>query len=400
MSTGISLQDAGLCLASLTVFRGLRGDLAVAALRELACAENEPLLRRVERYALFAAPVIEAGGNWSEYLLRLTLDDENAYVRRCAAGVVVPPELERAAENDLRALEATAALTPEAAADGLGEVRLPVWANTPCDFTARFRERLARVGELGYGVFARNHMFRVQGGEILPVPNPDPVSFDRLVGYERERGLITANTRALLEGQSAANTLLYGDSGTGKSTCVKAVANELKDLGLRLVELRSDQLDEIPTLIGRLSANPLKFILFIDDLSFTESSERFTALKAALEGSVAARTENIVIYATSNRRHLVRERFSEREGDDVHVRDTLEELGSLSDRFGLMVTFLRPDRNLYFSIAERYCRRFGVAFDDAARAAAEQFALSRGGRSARAARQFAERYAVEVKSRA
>jgi predicted AAA+ superfamily ATPase len=223
------------------------------------------------------------------------------------------------------------------------------------------------------------------------------VDFDNLAGYDREREAVLANTLSLVEGRPAANVLLYGDSGTGKSTCVKAVANKLRHKGLRLVELRKDQLSRIPWLIDRLSRNPLKFILFVDDLSFAGDSDSFSSLKAVLEGSVSARTGNMAIYATSNRRHLVRESFSSRDGDDIPLRDTLEEQSSLADRFGLTVTFLRPDRELYLEIARRYLRLHGANLDenDLVRRA-EAFALGRGGRSPRAAKQFAESIASET----
>ena len=133
---------------------------------------------------------------------------------------------------------------------------------------------------------------------------------------------------------------MYGDAGTGKSSTVKAVCNYCHDKGLRLIELKKSDLRHIPDLIDTLSKNPLKFILFIDDLSFTKDDNDFSALKAVLEGSVAAKTGNIAIYATSNRRHLVKETFSDREGDEVHRGDTMQELVSLSERFGLTITFV------------------------------------------------------------
>ena len=141
-------------------------------------------------------------------------------------------------------------------------------------------------------------------------------------GYEREREKVIANTRALLEGKPANNVLLYGDAGTGKSSAIKAIANAFADQGLRLVEVKKNQLYQIPDLIDQLAANPLKFILFIDDLSFSSNDDNFAALKAILEGSVGGRARNIAVYATSNRRHLIKETLTDRTGDDIHEADT------------------------------------------------------------------------------
>ncbi|MBQ4225685.1 MAG: DUF815 domain-containing protein, partial [Oscillospiraceae bacterium] len=172
---------------------------------------------------------------------------------------------------------------------------------------------------------------------------------------------------------------------------VKAVLNEYKDRGLRLIELKKSQLHDIPLIISEIADNPLKFILYVDDLSFSSDDDDFGALKAVLEGSVASKTPNIAIYATSNRRHLVKERFSDRSGDEIHVRDSREELISLSERFGLKVTFTKPDKELYLKIVEQLAKQYGLDCDkDELFAKAESFALRRSGRSGRAARQFIE----------
>ncbi|WRS27051.1 ATP-binding protein [Oscillospiraceae bacterium MB08-C2-2] len=379
-------------LASLVIFRGLLKDPAVSAFRELLAGENLPMLERTEKAAELSHLLLEAGQSWSGYLLQRALWDENPYVTGKAAGKEFSASLETALGAELVILEELGSITPEM----LG-VSLPLgWQTEALDFAAAYSRQLARIGEAGYGIFARHHMFLLGEEALIPVVHPDSVTLEGLTGYTEERQAVIDNTVALLEGRPAANVLLYGDSGTGKSTCVKAVANSLREKGLRLIELRKDQLGQIPLLIDRLSGNPLKFILFIDDLSFTGESDHFSSLKAILEGSVSARTANMVIYATSNRRHLVRETFSQRDGDDVHIRDTLEELGSLSERFGLTITFLRPDRKLYLEIVERYCIRHNLVFDEAMAQRAEAYALSRGGRSARTARQFIENAASRL----
>lgn len=394
---GDAIKRARMNLAALVVFRGVLSNPAVAAFRALLDSDNEPLHKRIDLYSGFVCELFAECGNWSEYLLNRLLCDENQYVRRLAGNNEIPPNLLRALEFELTALESVGQISCEQVAAEIGcPIPLARWETAKLDYTARYHERMARIGELGYGIFAEHHVFLLKGDELVPVRHPDPVDFGKLTGYESEREIVAANTHALLKGRPAANVLLYGDSGTGKSTCVKAVANELKDHGLRLIELRKDQLNLIPGLIDRLSSNPLKFILFIDDLSFAQNSDNFSALKAILEGSVSSKTGNMVIYATSNRRHLIREKFSERDGDDVHFRDTMEELSSLSDRFGLTVTFLRPDRDLYLAIVKQYMNRYGIAFDEELlQKQAEAFALKRGGRSARTARQFSESIASQ-----
>ena len=162
-------------------------------------------------------------------------------------------------------------------------------------------------------------------------------------------------------------------------------------MGLRVIEITKKQLREIPALMDSLSKNPLKFILFIDDLSFTKDDDDFSALKAILEGSVSAKTSNLVVYATSNRRHLVKESFSDRDGDDIHFNDTREELISLSARFGLTITFSKPDKQLYIDIIENLAKQYEIHMDlDKLIMQAEAYALRRGGRSPRVAKQFVE----------
>lgn len=201
--------------------------------------------------------------------------------------------------------------------------------------------------------------------------------------------MILENTKALLKNKPAANILLTGDAGTGKSSTVKAVANALWSEGLRIVEVRKDQLRAIPKILDELSGNPLKFVLFIDDLSFLKDDDNFNALKAVLEGSVTAKSTNVVIYATSNRRHLIKESFSDREGDEVHRNDTMQEFVSLSERFGIHVSFSKPDKKTFLHIVHHLAKESGIDMKkEELELLAERFALERGGRSARLARQF------------
>jgi predicted AAA+ superfamily ATPase len=233
-------------------------------------------------------------------------------------------------------------------------------------------------------------MFRLSDdNEIEPIISADKTTIDKFVGYEIERNSVIENTRAFIDGRPSANTLLCGDAGTGKSSTVKAVANMFFDEGIRLIEIRKDQLHYLPYVMGKVSENPLKFIIFIDDLSFNKNDDNFSMLKAALEGSASAKAPNAVIYATSNRRHIIKETFGDRVGDDVHRNDTLQENLSLSERFGLVVYYSKPDKKLYLDIVHELANRNGIEIDkNELDVKAEAFALRRGNRSARCAEQF------------
>ena len=371
----------------LVVFRGLLSAAPFAALRTALAADAADLTGAV---AAFESTLFLQGPNWTEVLLDAVLEDENLCLRT-AAGGDAGPVLEKALENELEFLQqlGTAVLDdlcPEAPAF------LPRWETTPeADYKAAYQARRAAMGQKGYGMFARHHVFTIEDGHLVPVRYPDPQRLSELPGYEREREKVIANTRALLDGKPTNNVLLYGDAGTGKSSTVKAIANEFAPDGLRLVEVKKNQLYQIPDLMDRLAANPLKFILFIDDLSFTANDDNFAALKAILEGSVGGRAKNIAVYATSNRRHLIKETLTDRTGDDIHEADTRQELMSLSARFGLTVTFQRPEKARFETILAELAKQHGIDMPmDQLLVKAEAFAIRAGGRSPRVAKQFIE----------
>ena len=199
------------------------------------------------------------------------------------------------------------------------------------------------------------------------------------------------NTEALVNGTGASNMLLYGDAGTGKSSTIKAVAAALAPRGLRIIEVKKNQLYQIPNVMEELASNPLKFILFIDDLSFTGNDDNFSALKATLEGSISGCGDNAVIYATSNRRHLVKESFGDRAGDELHLNDTMQETMSLAARFGLTITFQKPGKDTYLTIVKSLAKEYGIEMDEEELfKKAEAHAIRKNGRSPRTAKQFIE----------
>ena len=389
------MKDLNIRLQSLSIFRALLADPVVSALCEyLESLDGDNVAQSVSRYAAFVSRLYDTEKRTlAGYIQSIVNNDENAYIRLIGRGLEPWPEMADTVEAELETLQAVADLTPEKLRDGLNwEGYLPQFAVKELDIVASYHERIANIGQYGYGIYAKYHMFYINPeNKIVPVRNPDQTRLENLIDYKREQQIILDNTQALLDGKPAANILLSGDAGTGKSSTVKAVVNELHHKGLRILEVRKEQLREIPGILDELNSNPLKFILFIDDLSFQRDDDNFSALKAILEGSVSARSRNVVIYATSNRRHLVKESFSGRDGDDVHRNDTLQEMISLSERFGIQITFQKPTKATYLDIVHHLCAQRGVEMDEKELdIKAEAFALSRGGRSARAATQFVD----------
>lgn len=375
---------------SLVIFRSLGKDDVVSNLMYLIGSDTAKIDSFLTDYSDFTEALYLCGANLSEYLLKVVLESENMYIEQIASGKTPDTLLKECLLHELMFFQELSRLTPEDfTADLDYDGFLPKWRTSEIDFIGSYSERIRMIYQYGYGKYARYNFFMLRDGETVPVKYPDPQRLSDLYGYERERNAVIGNTLALLEGKPAQNVLLYGDAGTGKSSTVKAVVNEYAHMGLRLIEVTKEQLRDIPQIIDSISRNPLKFILFIDDLSFSSGDDCFGALKATLEGSVSARADNIAIYATSNRRHLVKERFSDRDGDDIHRNDTIQELISLSSRFGLTVNFSKPDKKAYINIVSELARKKGIEMDENALSVqAEAFALRGSGRSARTAKQF------------
>ena len=397
----MKLREWNARLHGLVVFRSLLDDPVVAKLVDLTdrMEAGAPGYGPVcDAVAQFEAALFEHTTNWGSYLSAAVLEAETVCVRQAASGTLAPA-LQTALDSELAFLQVLCGLTLDellaAAGSATGQAQelafLPRWETSGIDLPAAYAQRMSEVGKKGYGMFAKHHVFTVENGQLVPVKYPDPQRLSELPGYEKEREKVIANTKALLAGMPANNVLLYGDAGTGKSSAVKAIANEFAPEGLRLVEVKKNQLYQIPDLMDKLAANPLKFILFIDDLSFTANDDNFAALKAILEGSVGGRAKNIAVYATSNRRHLIKETLTDRTGDDIHEADTRQELMSLSARFGLTVTFQRPEKARFENILAELAKQHGIDMPmDQLLVKAEAFAIRAGGRSPRVAKQFIE----------
>ncbi|HZR00370.1 MAG TPA: ATP-binding protein [Chloroflexota bacterium] len=363
------------------------------------------------------------GDAWQSHLVERLLADENPFSRKCeqAGFGAAGPALVAAAAADLAALRRLYALDGAALRAAIGEP-LPDWAELAplaepvlADEERAIRRRLAASDDWaalveplgqhyhdgGAGLLARHRAFRWVGGEhpIEVVRDPDPVRLGDLIGYENERELVVRNTEHFVAGHAANNVLLYGDRGTGKSSTVKALLNEYADRGLRLIEVPKSLLGDLARLLRELRGRRERFVVFVDDLSFDDHESHYKDLKAVLEGGVEARPANVLLYATSNRRHLVLERFSDRGGplDEIHASDTQQEKLSFSDRFGISVTFGAPDQDRYLRIVSGLAGARGIAIDPAElRRRALEWATWQNGRSGRTARQFVDFLAGEL----
>lgn len=376
-------------ISALSVFRGILDKREMRAFLDFLKADK--LCEKLSAYGEFINTLGAYDGSFSVFLKKAVCEDENIYIKSVAKNKEVSASIKENASKELELFSYLTELTPDMLFEGSGyDGYVPVFDNEKVDFSAVYQERLSHIEYYGYGIFATAGMFRVENGEIVPVEAADDITAEIFIGYEKERQQVMDNTEALVMGKSAQNVLLCGDAGTGKSSTVKAVANAYFSRGVRLIELRKDQLFSLSHVMGRIADNPLKFIIFIDDLSFNKNDDCFSMLKAALEGSASAKASNAVIYATSNRRHIVKERFSERgHEDDIHHSDTVQELLSLSDRFGLVVYYSKPNKKLYLDIVHELAQRENLDIDEKELdLKAEAFALAKGSRSPRAAQQF------------
>lgn len=255
--------------------------------------------------------------------------------------------------------------------------------------------------DYGVGMFGLNKAFRIKEkdeGEVefVAINNMDRVMLDDLIGYEIQKEKLVANTKAFVEGRPANNVLLFGDSGTGKSTSIKAIVNEFYPDGLRMIEIYKHQFKDLSNVIAGIKNRNYKFIIYMDDLSFEEFEIEYKFLKAVIEGGVETRPENILIYATSNRRHLIKETWNDRSDvqtqNGMHHSDTMEEKLSLVNRFGVTINYSKPTQKEYFHIVIELARKSGITEaqmdDDALRAEANKWELSHGGISGRTAQQF------------
>lgn len=399
-----------LMFSSLSVFKGILNRSIPKAFYRLLLSLDKAPDEFLNAYGGLCSLLYErnCADEFAFAMTETALFDDNCFARASAAGKqnLMPDSVLEAVKNDCNAILAAAELSSDeiiksyAYYDEIADIAefLPRWKNgkfAQCfkDFDGSLDRLSKYYKENGCGMFARYKAFIWRGGDIQPVIHPDSIDMDSFTGYELQREKIVSNTVSFIKGKSCNNCLLYGDKGTGKSSTVKAIANEFCKDGLRIVEMPKENLKDFPVLVDKIAALPLKFIIFIDDLSFQSQDESYTALKAVLEGGLAARPDNALIYATSNRRHLIKEKLSDRSYavDDVNMRDNMQESLSLSDRFGLSVCYSIPSKKEFLEIVCSLAEEKGIDISlDELTEGAERFALARGGRSPRCAKQYIE----------
>ena len=331
-------------------------------------------------------------GDWLHNCLRFEDSPFPAALDRGACD----PALESAARRDIETFVLLAEYDCDrliaALKRSLPDEYIPVLANLP-RWTAgapfSFHSLSHFYSQTGAGLFAKHRAFLWEDGQLFPIPDPDCPGPQEMLGYEQQREAVLANARALAAGHWVNNVLLFGDSGTGKSATVKSLLAVPGLEELRLIEVQKEGLADLPHLIRTLGGKRQKFILFIDDLAFDQDDHTYSILKTILEGGLEKRPDNVAIYATSNRRNLVRQTFSDRTGDEVDASETIQEKTSLAERFGLRVPYLALDKPHFLDMVEQMAALYGVDMDPATlRAEAVKWEMRHPGRTPRTARQF------------
>lgn len=378
----------------------LKKDEVIASLLDLL--QNVDSEAVLEKQSEFFRKVT-SHNSFKEYLSRLILTDDNAFTKASAAGKAdkLPAAVLNGVKSDLKKLEAVANITPRDVYESVENIdlrqvlkTLPSWqtgesvAPLTDDWEDKLDDLIDYHRKNGYGMYSKYNAFAWRDHSLYPIAETDPIQLSDLKNYEDQRQKVIDNTESFVNGYPANNVLLYGDRGTGKSSTVHAVLNAYAPVGLRMIEISKSDIPDLTMMREMLSESPMKFIIFIDDLSFDSHDDSFGELKAALEGSLGGRKHNTIIYATSNRRHLIKESYSDRE-NDINRNDIMQEQLSLSDRFGLSITFINPDKKGYLDIVEKIAQDRNLNVDiDHLCTVAEQWATRKGGRSPRCARQF------------
>ena len=390
-------------LGAIAVFKNIFNDNIISKFLLFldSINQNPEISETVENYADFISELYQSEfmGDWSSYIRNFVLTDENVVSINCAKNNTdkIPDYIMGAFEYELRILSDVASVSFEDVREILNIKypsnsalinSLPVFDSYKLLFT---KDQIqSSYKQEGYGVISKYYTFKFDGNlNVVPVKNPDNVKFSDLKLYEYQKEILKTNTISFIKGNPSNNILLYGDRGCGKSSSIKALVNEYHHMGLKVIQVYKNNLDKLEKLEEYLSGFPSKFIIFIDDLVFDENDPEFASAKAILEGSLSKHPDNVLIYATTNRRHLVKETFSSREGNEVHLNDTMDEAASLSDRFGITITFSSPDKNKYLEIVKQLKDEMNIKADEETLfKEAEAFAILKGTRCPRVARQF------------
>jgi len=433
-----SILDAQMTVHSLVIYRNILKDPIVKAFTKILnlTLEEAPPQVLISNYHEFLAILItqseisiepSVGNIWQNHIMDLILTDENPFSLQCEkTGIIgVGQNLVNLTQRDLTLVKTLYDFDFSAFISYIKQtygafVELPMMytieREVPFPYPeSYFKEKydvkkllrdlpewhqninvLAEFyNEKGCGQFAKYWAFKwvstESGGNLVGISRPDPITLKELIGYKEQKQQVLRNTKQFVQGFGANNMLLYGDRGTGKSSTIKALIHEFGAEGLRMVEVTKDQLMSLPDIIAKLSNRPYRFIIFVDDLSFEEHETDYKFLKAVLEGSLEPAPENVLIYATSNRRHLIREYHGDRAHDEVRAQDTLQEKLSLSDRFGITVIYPSPDQEEYLNIVQGLAESKGIDIEpEQLRQMALKWELWHNRRSGRTAKQFIE----------
>ena len=389
------LDKIKLGFSSVVIFRNiLKTKVIKKLLKFLNCETKENIdnIKQIDLYCEFLSELFKSDNNLADFILSQIFLDDNIYISKCILKQEINNNLKKTFKNELNFFKYISSFDFSSIFNKEYSKNIAELEIKEIDFYKIYFEHIKNIDKKGYGIFYNNNMFVLDDRKnIIAVKNKDNQDIKKLYGYEIERNKVLSNTKILIEGKKANNILLYGDAGTGKSSTVKAVANFFKDEGLRLIEIKKNQLHFITDIIEKLSCSPLKFIIFIDDLTFSSNDDTFSYLKAILEGGVNSFPNNIAVYVTSNYRHLIKENFTDRMGDDIHIEDTIQQIMSLTNRFGMIITFQRPGRDLFKEIVLSYAKENNIKTDkEELIKQAEAYAIRSAGRSPRVAKQFIE----------
>ena len=387
-------------LMSISVYKNILETEPMKALLRLTEAKTADAL--IRSYTDLVYSVWSEGFSTLPDYISWHLKYDESFIGNAIAAGTAPQFMEDAAAMDIRRLSSVAMLSCSGlkrnianACSRLGEEYSSIIQNLaelPMGRGFQEEEIFESYRKKGCGQFALGRAFHWEKGQLTQVKHSDPIDQRDMIGYEFQRNAVVENTRVMLSGKPTNNVLLYGDSGTGKSATVKSLVNIPEFYNLRLIEIAKNSLDELTELIRQISRHTQKFIIYIDDLSFEQEDKGFSALKTALEGGLERRPDNVAIYVTSNRRHMIRESFSDRQGDDVHVRETMEERTSLSERFGLRLSYLALDKKKYQDMVLSMCHRMGLDLpDNQILVEANRWEIQHGGRTPRVALQLVEK---------
>ncbi len=406
--------------ASLLLYQSvLQGEVGMAFLELLQAIRYTDADARgcLQAYGSYFHALAARNQNWEDYLITQLLFSKNPFTRLAEVREFedLPPALVAAVQHDLQVLQSLYECSSASLSEWIQDVaHMPIspvvwYKEQELGVETKFatylqeldnwgdavKELAAYYQQYGSGLFAEYHALRWHGEQFIGIRYSDPIKLSALVGYESQRDALLKNTEFLLSGEMALHVLLYGSRGSGKSSLVKSLLNEYSNRSLRLLEVAKSDLKDLPEIVEYLRGVSQKFIIFVDDLSFEEDDDAFKALKVVLEGNLTARPQNVVVYATSNRRHLIREFFVDRpapkDNEEIHAWDTMQEKLSFSDRFGLTLTFEPANQKTYLRIVQHLAAqaKINITQEDL-EFQALQWATRHNGRSGRTARQFVD----------